>query len=1167
MKTALNLAGIVLLSISFTAVGQIQHHGTPLSLGFVIKHEIYTVKMPHVDIDELLREDEFESQMKDIPFRFGQPIHVDYGINNAGSWDSLPSGGRVWRLKIQSDGAITINLIFDKFFIPSGGSMFVYNEDKSMVLGAFTEENNLPERLFSTTPIKGDRIIIEYDQPSSLTTLPDIHVSVVVHGYKDIFSLLQKNIDVFGSSGSCNINVNCPSGASWRKQSRAVAMILLDDNSRWCTGSLINNTSDDGTPYFLTANHCWRSDQSTWIFMFKYESPDCSNTDGPTTYTISGSTLLARNPDSDFCLLLLSTPPPASWGPYYEGWNRQDVAATSGVGIHHPSGDIKKISFFNSSLVSDSYLNGNTTPANSHWRVNWSTGVTEPGSSGSPLFDQNNRVVGQLHGGYSACGGSDLRDWYGKFSMSWDRGTTSSTRLKDWLDPNNTGVLTLDGYESPLDVTLAASQFLEGGSGGTYEVNGVNVGSSWSGTAYYDQTIKANPPSGQIFYQWSDGSSANPRTIDATVNIYALYKAHLLTSLSTATGIGNQRKIVREYDGGPLDMGYSSSNKIWFTTSTDNGSTWSNEQQISGSGTASTPSIASDDWADVYIVWQEVVGSAKNLYIKSLYGGTTVLLDSDASSVDLQPVVAVSSDGDKILVVYKKMYSGRYQVHYKYSTDYGSTFSGSRIPPTGGPPLVYDYPSVAWDPQGGKFMLSANSTSGSLSVDLYILVGTRWADTANVYYSGSLPPSTPYSQIAVDGYGRTHVTWIAYDDYYTGGEFPSSAAMERNYYNGSLSAISIFRVQDVPIIYTSVSGHNDANGGASLFFCGNPTDYLRDIYSTDGSSWNGTINISPSGNRINYPISLEKAPPSSVTYTVVKGSSSPYNVISQTKDNSQPGYGYGTLKVASDANAQTATLYRRIELIDTTTGGLLTVQFGNISGNSSPFKNVNPGAIPAKAISDFMKTSPFTLPKDALMESEFGVRSKGWKRNANVSLELVDTVSGKTVQQIGSYNFAASDTGSFFQEKTNQIVNKLQNIKGILRVKIDSVDYENLVVNYMNVFVFGGSGAIKKQEKNIVQIGETPTEFQLTQNYPNPFNPTTQINYQLPANGYVTLKVYDVLGREIATLVDEEKSSGFYSVQWDAHNVSSGIYFYRIIAGNSNGQSSFTETKRMVVMK
>ncbi len=497
MKTRLCLVATILLCISSIAVSQIQHQGAPLSNRFTVNRNVHTVKMPPVNVRALLLEDKLEAQMKDVPYRFGQPIHVDLGIKNSGSWDTLADGRKVWRLRIQSDSAITINLIFDKFFIPSGGSMFVYNDDKSMVLGAFTEENNLSERVFSTTPIRGDRITIEYDQPLSATALPEIHISVVVHGYRDIFSLLLKSTGGFGSSGSCNINVHCPAGASWTDQARSVAMILLANNSRICTGSLINNVRNDGTPYFLTANHCWDSSQPTWILMFRYESPDCSNTDGPTTYTISGSTLLARNPDSDFCLLLLSSTPPASYNAYYGGWNRQDVAATSGTGIHHPSGDIKKISFYSSSLVSDTWLGSGAPPADSHWRVSWSAGVTEPGSSGSPIFDQNKRVVGQLHGGYSACGSTDMRDWYGKFSISWDRGTTSSTRLKDWLDPDNTAVLTLDGISS-LIASISGPTSLAVGQQGIWTVTASGGTGSYTYAWYFRSSDTGGQWSGPV---------------------------------------------------------------------------------------------------------------------------------------------------------------------------------------------------------------------------------------------------------------------------------------------------------------------------------------------------------------------------------------------------------------------------------------------------------------------------------------------------------------------------------------------------------------------------------------------------------------------------------------------------------------------------------------------
>ncbi|MBX2993095.1 MAG: T9SS type A sorting domain-containing protein [Bacteroidetes bacterium] len=91
--------------------------------------------------------------------------------------------------------------------------------------------------------------------------------------------------------------------------------------------------------------------------------------------------------------------------------------------------------------------------------------------------------------------------------------------------------------------------------------------------------------------------------------------------------------------------------------------------------------------------------------------------------------------------------------------------------------------------------------------------------------------------------------------------------------------------------------------------------------------------------------------------------------------------------------------------------------------------------------------------------------------------------------------------------------------------------------------------------------GGVPYEFRLEQNYPNPFNPTTAISYQLSAVGHVTLKVFDVLGREVATLVDEVKHAGRYSAFFDATGLPSGVYFYRLTAGSQ------VETKRMMVLK
>lgn len=422
---------------------QVSAGGTPVSFSKTFLGDaVPVVAMEPLDVATLIAEDE-TGNVKGNAFRFGKDIDVDLNLNNAGLWQTLKNGDRVWRLGIQSRGAYSINLIFSDFFMPEGAKMFVYNADKSMVIGAFTSFNNKEHGKFSTTVVEGDHIIIEYFEPAAVRNQGRIAVNKVIHAYRNIF-FGKRNGEArdFGDSGSCNNNVNCPVSAGWENQVNASLLYLLANGTRVCSGAMLNNVRQDGKPYFLSANHCYSGDWATWIFMFNYQSPTCSpNQNGPTNQTVSGSTLRARSSNSDFMLFELSVTPPLSYNVYYAGWSNLNVAPTSAVGIHHPAGDVKKFSVDNNALVASTF---GGAPANSHWRVNdWDSGTTEGGSSGSPLFDQNKRVVGQLHGGGAACG-NNLEDLYGKFAISWN-GTTASSRLKDWLDPDNTGATTLDG--------------------------------------------------------------------------------------------------------------------------------------------------------------------------------------------------------------------------------------------------------------------------------------------------------------------------------------------------------------------------------------------------------------------------------------------------------------------------------------------------------------------------------------------------------------------------------------------------------------------------------------------------------------------------------------------------------------------------------------------------
>ena len=238
---------ILFLSASINSYSQISQGGTPLSFQnpLLLTSTLVFETMPAVDVARLMAEDANNDLYKDIPWRFGENIAVNYNLGNSGTWDILPNGDKVWRLGIKSSGAFTINLTFDKYHLPPGATLFVYNEDKSMVIGAFTDFNNQEDNVFATTLVSGDVIIIEYYEPASPKFSGELSLNRVTHGYRDAYGYAKS----FGGSGACNFNVVCPLAAGWENQVRTVCM-LVTGGSGFCTGFLVNNTSNDGTPMF-----------------------------------------------------------------------------------------------------------------------------------------------------------------------------------------------------------------------------------------------------------------------------------------------------------------------------------------------------------------------------------------------------------------------------------------------------------------------------------------------------------------------------------------------------------------------------------------------------------------------------------------------------------------------------------------------------------------------------------------------------------------------------------------------------------------------------------------------------------------------------------------------------------------------------------------------------
>lgn len=261
-------------------------------------------------------------------------------------------------------------------------------------------------------------------------------------------------------SGGCNIDTACPVAQTHNEKVRSTVLLIypIGQNVFACTGFLVNNEREDLTPYLLTADHCEidaSNDENVEVY-WQYEDAICdgsnNNSPDPPNAALAkiGTTFLADDVSSDFTLLLLGTRanpfvPPANFDPYWSGWNVGTSAATSGVSVHHPKGDQKAISIFDSpASATNVNISGRNTEA---WKVFWEQGTTEQGSSGSGLWNESSQVVGVLSGGEASCGNQSGADYYGRLNEAWAPSTDCDSSLKYWLDPEQTGTLQLAGAD------------------------------------------------------------------------------------------------------------------------------------------------------------------------------------------------------------------------------------------------------------------------------------------------------------------------------------------------------------------------------------------------------------------------------------------------------------------------------------------------------------------------------------------------------------------------------------------------------------------------------------------------------------------------------------------------------------------------------------------------
>jgi len=415
-------------------------------------------KVPELNMSRIKKEDK-----ENISNRFAAPVDVNFTLENSGEWTDLKDGGRVWKLKIKAKKALGLFILYKNFYLPNGARLFVYDEDQKQLMGGYTYLNNSDSGKFMTGMIEGETAIIEYFEPWYAKGQGRFEINRIMQAYdreKIVSDYPFQNHSGFGDSFACHINANCALGDDFEEQKRGVVRIMTIYNTGvgWCSGSMINNTNNDGKPYVLTANHCGYlgtniPDFPLWRYDFNYTFSGCDNElDEPNFQSILGAEVISGSIVSDFLLLELSANVPTSYNAFFNGWNRVNTPAQNSTQLHHPFGDVRKIAVDTHQLESYPFMtnwgDGVITPPHSHWRSIFDEGTIEGGSSGSPLFNHNGYIVGQLHGAPTpTC--ENLVTYDGKFSVSWDDGADSTTRLKEWLDPINTGFTQLGGIENP----------------------------------------------------------------------------------------------------------------------------------------------------------------------------------------------------------------------------------------------------------------------------------------------------------------------------------------------------------------------------------------------------------------------------------------------------------------------------------------------------------------------------------------------------------------------------------------------------------------------------------------------------------------------------------------------------------------------------------------------
>ena len=531
MRLTQSLLGLALLMIVFSTSFAAPGNPTANQYPVLDLESVDHYSAPIVDAALARLEDE-DREDEGLPPRFAIPFSSEISTASHGTWEDLGDGNRLWRLRVSSPGAFSINLGFTTFDLPEATSLLIYAADQSYSLRAFDAADNDAHGELWTPVVLADDIVIELTIAEKAMDSLGLVLGSINIGYRGFGEVLTEE----ERSGSCNNDVVCPEGDDWRSEIPSVGVYTIS-GSWYCTGAMINNTSQDGTPYFLTANHCGvttGNDQAVVIY-WNFESPNCGDQCcGSLAEFNSGVIHRVSYSGSDVTLVELEEALDPAYAVTYSGWDRSSGDQNSAVAIHHPSTDEKAISFEDDPTTTTSYLSNSVPGDGTHIRItDWDDGTTEPGSSGSPLYSPDHRIVGQLHGGYASCS-SQTSDWYGRLSVSWING------LSSYLDPIGTGAMTtdtFDPYSTGMQVTPGGGLDAEGDEGGPFTPNSLVYTIENGGDVGFNYSVSDD--ASWVDVSNSSGYLAPSSTANVTVSINSNANGLAIGSYSATVNFTN----------------------------------------------------------------------------------------------------------------------------------------------------------------------------------------------------------------------------------------------------------------------------------------------------------------------------------------------------------------------------------------------------------------------------------------------------------------------------------------------------------------------------------------------------------------------------------------------------------------------------------------------------